>query len=123
MSDVALTVTDACAARVGAALAAESTADASAGLRVDVVAGGCSGYQYRLSLDRDGKGDVVVEAGGVRVIVDAEHVPYVRGATIDFRTEAGVTGFRVDNPNIIYGCGCGSSFLLRDEERAVGLNA
>lgn len=122
MPDVVLTVTDACAARVLEALAAERATDASAGLRVDVVAGGCSGYQYRLALDRACAGDLVFEVGGVRVIVDAAHLPFVRGATVDFRTDAGVTGFRVDNPNIVYGCGCGSSFLLRDDDLAVTLN-
>jgi len=118
MSDINVTVTEACAAAVQKVLAGERATADSAGLRVDVVPGGCSGYQYRLSLDRAGAGDVVVDAGGVHVLIDETHVPFVRGATVDFRTEAGVTGFRVDNPNIVYGCGCGSSFLLRDDDVA-----
>lgn len=119
MTKISLTVTDACAAQVREVLAGERLADDSAGLRVDVIPGGCSGYQYRLSLDRPGAGDLVVDAGGVQVIVDESHAAFVRGATVDFRAEAGVTGFRVDNPNIVYGCGCGSSFLLRDDDLAV----
>lgn len=118
-STVTVTVTDACAGRVREALAAEPAADASAGLRIDVVAGGCSGHQYRLALDRARDGDVVIESGGVRVIIDVEHLRFVRGASVDFRTDAGLAGFRVDNPNVVYGCGCGSSFLLRDDAGAV----
>jgi len=118
MSDSAVSVTAACAARVHEALAREPAAHASAGLRVEVVTGGCSGYQYRLALDRACDGDVVIEDGGIRVIVEADHLSYVRGASIDFRTDAGAAGFRIDNPNVVYGCGCGNSFLLRDDAGA-----
>ena len=63
-------------------------------------------------------GDVVIEDGGIRVIVEAEHLPFVHGASIDFSTDAGAAGFRIDNPNVVYGCGCGNSFLLRDDAGA-----
>ncbi len=113
MPDI-LTITDRCASEVRLALDAEPAAGPDAGLRLDIVAGGCSGYQYRLALDRERDGDVVIEARGVRVLVDGEHLPLVRGACVDYRSEAGGAGFRVDNPNVDYSCGCGSSFVLRE---------
>jgi iron-sulfur cluster assembly protein len=110
----AMTITDAGAARVRELLDAEAAADPTAGLRVDVVSGGCSGYQYRLALDRSGPDDVVVEHDGVRVFTDAANAPFVQGASIDLRPE----GFCIDNPNVEYGCGCGNSFVLKEDAGA-----
>src|SRR5690606_19437818 len=87
---------------------------ATAGLRIDVVAGGCSGRQYRLALDEATEDDLVTEVAGVRVLVAGDAMRYVRGARLEYDEGAG--GFRVDNPNVVYGCGCGSSFVLRDEQ-------
>jgi iron-sulfur cluster assembly protein len=97
-------------------LAAASAA--GAGLRIDVVSGGCSGFQYRLALDEPSDGDLVLEHRGVRILVDRDHLAYVRGACVDYVADADGHRFRVDNPNVISGCGCGSSFMLRDD--AVG---
>ncbi|MCU0312693.1 MAG: iron-sulfur cluster assembly accessory protein [Solirubrobacteraceae bacterium] len=106
-----LTITDACAERLHELLAAERAAGPQAGLRVDVVPGGCSGYQYRLALDEWHPDDVVVEHDGVRVFTALENVPFIRGAAIDHRPD----GFHIDNPNVVYGCGCGNSFQLRED--------
>ena len=113
MPDV-MSVTDACAAKLRELLAAEPAATSEAGLRIDVVPGGCSGFQYRLALDEPRDDDVVVERDGVRVFAAAEHLALVRGASVDHRTDAGVAAFRIDNPNVVYSCGCGSSFELAE---------
>ena len=110
MSDT-LTITEACADRLRELLGGAEDRP-TAGLRVEVVQGGCSGYQYRLALDEAGPSDVVTEAHGVRAFTAAETVPFVEGSSIDYRPD----GFHVDNPNIVYGCGCGNSFVLREDQ-------
>lgn len=112
MSD-ALTITEACASRLCELLAGQAD-HASAGLRIDVVQGGCTGYQYRLALDESGPQDIVIEAHGVRAFTTRENLPFVRGSSIDYRPD----GFHIDNPNVAYGCGCGNSFVLREDEGA-----
>lgn len=107
-----LTITESCAGRLRELLRA---AGPRAGLRIDVVQGGCSGHQYRLALDEAADEDVVTEAHGVRVFTSAENLRFVSGSTVDHRAD----GFHIDNPNVVYGCGCGNSFLLRDEAEAV----
>lgn len=107
-----LTITPLCAERLRALLAATPDAGPEAGLRIDVVQGGCSGHQYRLALDVADADDVVTVIDGVRVFTSRESARFVRGASVDFRGES----FHVDNPNVVYGCGCGNSFVLRDEE-------
>ena len=81
------------------------------GLRLQVVGGGCSGFQYRLAFDDQiADDDEVVDHGGIRVIVDPLSARYVEGANIDYvETEMGA-GFKVENPNVESTCGCGHSF-------------
>ncbi|HWV85132.1 MAG TPA: iron-sulfur cluster assembly accessory protein [Capillimicrobium sp.] len=116
MSDT-VTFTDRGAAKMQEVLAAVQDAD-GAGLRIDVISGGCSGYQYRLALDEPGERDLVFEDRGVRIVVHDEHLPFVRGAEVDYVDDAGGPSFRVNNPNVVYGCGCGNSFVLREEAGA-----
>lgn len=111
-----LTITPSCVERLRELLGAEPGADPSAGLRVDVVQGGCSGHQYRLALDVPGEDDIVTRVDGVGVFTSAESVRFVRGARVDFRAD----GFHVDNPNVVYGCGCGNSFVLREDAEPAG---
>src|SRR5207302_9350443 len=80
------------------------------GLRVQVAEGGCSVLHYEKTLDEKKVGDAVVERDGMHFFVDAESVPYLRGATLDFSGGLTGTGFRVVNPNASRSCGCGSSF-------------
>jgi iron-sulfur cluster assembly accessory protein len=80
------------------------------GLRVQVGKGGCSGLHYEMTLDGKKDGDAVLERDGMRFFVDAESVPYLRGATLDFSGGLTGTGFRIVNPNASRTCGCGSSF-------------
>ena len=80
------------------------------GLRVQVAKGGCSGLQYEMALDHEKDGDAVVERDGMQFLIDGESIPYLRGATLDFRDGLTGVGFHIVNPNAARTCGCGSSF-------------
>jgi iron-sulfur cluster insertion protein len=81
------------------------------GLRVAVVGGGCSGFQYSLSFEAEARpDDTVVEQHGVRLFVDATSAPYLKGMTIDYVSGLHGAGFKFINPNATRTCGCGSSF-------------
>ena len=80
------------------------------GLRVSVVGGGCSGFQYSLSFDLQKEGDAVQEFDGVKVLVDEVSFPYIAGTTLDYVESLHGGGFRFDNPRASRTCGCGSSF-------------
>lgn len=81
------------------------------GLRVAVVGGGCSGFQYNLSFDDQVRpDDTVVKQHGVRLFVDATSLQYVRGTVIDYVHGLHGAGFKFVNPNAERTCGCGSSF-------------
>jgi iron-sulfur cluster assembly protein len=83
----------------------------SHGLRMKVVGGGCSGLQYQLGFDdRFGEADEVVEAGGIRVLVDEKSALYLAGSTLDFVDTLQESGFKITNPNARSSCGCGQSF-------------
>jgi len=84
-------------------------------LRVFVSGGGCSGLQYGMAFE-DGPRDfdAVVEEDGVRLVVDPTSMMYLKGATIDFVDSLMGGGFRIDNPNAVSSCGCGSSFRSAD---------
>jgi iron-sulfur cluster insertion protein len=88
----------------------DDEADPAAGLRVEVVPGGCSGFEYDLSLAEPQEGDEVVESGGVRVIVDRYSVPYLLGVELDYEEGFQGAGFLIRNPNATASCGCGKSF-------------
>ena len=82
-----------------------------AGLRVAVLPGGCSGFQYSIYFDDEvNDDDEVFESRGVKVLIDAMSVPYVQGSEFDYVDGLMGAGFAVNNPNVSGGCGCGSSF-------------
>jgi iron-sulfur cluster insertion protein len=83
---------------------------ADQGLRIAVVGGGCSGFQYSLNFDQKKEGDVVTELDGVNVFVDEISLPYIAGTTLDYVEGLHNAGFRFDNPRATRTCGCGSSF-------------
>lgn len=91
------------------ALVAQETEE-GAGLRVQVVPGGCSGFEYDLSLGAPQDGDEVVEQDGVRVIIDRFSVPYLLGVEFDYEDGFQGAGFLIRNPNASASCGCGKSF-------------
>lgn len=84
-------------------------------LRVFISGGGCSGFQYGMALENNIRPeDNVAEMNGVRVVVDEVSINYLRGATVDYVEEVMASGFKIDNPNAIASCGCGSSFRTKD---------
>ena len=80
-------------------------------LRVAVVGGGCSGLQYKMDLqDGPASRDILVESGGVRVVVDPKSALYVTGSELDYIEALQAGGFKVKNPNTATSCSCGESF-------------
>jgi iron-sulfur cluster assembly accessory protein len=80
-------------------------------LRVAVMGGGCSGLQYKMDLqDGPASRDIVVESGGVRVVVDPKSALYVTGSELDYIEALQDGGFKVKNPNAATTCSCGESF-------------
>ena len=80
-------------------------------LRVAVMGGGCSGLQYKMDLqDGPASRDILVESGGVRVVVDPKSALYVTGSELDYVDALQDGGFKVKNPNAATTCSCGESF-------------
>jgi iron-sulfur cluster assembly accessory protein len=81
-------------------------------LRIGVVGGGCSGFQYSLGFDEasDPMKDVIEEQHGVRVAVDKKSELFLDGTVLDFFDGLEKRGFTFNNPNAVKSCGCGSSF-------------
>ncbi len=88
-------------------------------LRVFVSGGGCSGLQYGMAFEAEPQSfDQVVACEGVRLVVDPTSLMYLKGAIIDFVDSLMGGGFRIDNPNAVSSCGCGSSFKTKDSADA-----
>lgn len=103
-------VTDRAFARL--AEIAEESGEAKA-LRVAILGGGCSGFQYELTLeDAPAEDDTVIEHDGQRVLVDPESLPFLEGSVVDFKDEIIGARFHVENPNATSTCGCGTSFAI-----------
>ena len=80
-------------------------------LRVAVIGGGCSGLQYKMDLqDAPASRDILVETGGIRVVVDPKSALYVTGSELDYVEALQEGGFKVKNPNAATTCSCGESF-------------
>jgi iron-sulfur cluster assembly accessory protein len=93
----------------------------NAALRVFVSGGGCSGLQYGMAIaDEVEEGDVEFEQHGVRILVDPLSMNYIGGASVDYVDDVMGGGFKIDNPNAVKSCGCGSSFSTEDGEEAGG---
>jgi iron-sulfur cluster assembly protein len=112
-----ITLTDKGAEKVHEFLSSQAAVGETAGLRVGVRGGGCSGFQYALAFDEQRDGDTVFQDKGIRLLVDDPSLPYVKGSVIDFVDGLQGAGFKVENPNVIAACGCGSSFRVADEEQ------
>jgi iron-sulfur cluster assembly protein len=123
LSEVAdtITITDKGAEKVREFLASQSADVETAGLRVGVRGGGCSGFQYQLAFDEQRDGDEVFEDHGLKLLVDTASLQYVRGSVIDYVDSLQGAGFQVTNPNVIAACGCGSSFRVAEEEQVSAL--
>lgn len=82
-----------------------------AGLRIGVVGGGCSGFQYSMAFENQaGMMDKVYNFGDLKVFVDATSLMYLQGCTVDYVETLEAAGFKFDNPQVKSTCGCGSSF-------------
>ncbi len=115
-------VTDRAAARI-AEIVAETTqvietapqdsGSPAVALRVAVLAGGCSGFQYRFELDEQTQpDDLIIERGPARVVVDAVSLDLLSGSELDYTDELMGSHFAVRNPNAKSACGCGTSFSV-----------
>ena len=92
---------------------AEHGAGDDPGLRVAVLPGGCSGFQYGLNIEDSPEGDdEILDLRGVRVFVDPFSAQYLEDVEIDYVTGMMGSGFSFRNPNSSGGCGCGSSFTV-----------
>ena len=111
ISDITrFSVSDRAAERVAEIVAAQAR---RAALRVAVLAGGCSGFQYKFELDEAVQADdFIVEAQGARVLVDPVSLDLLAGSQLDYTDELMGAHFTVRNPNATSGCGCGASFAI-----------
>jgi iron-sulfur cluster assembly accessory protein len=108
---VALNVTESAAGEIKKFMAGEEGLPESAGLRVRVVPGGCSGFQYSLNIEEESRqGDYILDDKGVRLFVDMFSAQYLNGVEIDYVTGVMGSGFTFKNPNATGSCGCGTSF-------------
>ena len=110
-SNINVVLSDKAAAEVRKFIEAEAVPVETAGLRVGVLPGGCSGFKYSLNIEEASQeDDIILESSGVRLFVDGFSLQYLNGVTIDYVTSMQGSGFTFTNPNATGGCGCGSSF-------------
>ncbi len=108
---VEMTVTESAITEIKKFLAGEDDLPETAGLRVRVVPGGCSGFQYSLNIEEESRsGDFVMDKGGIKLFVDMFSAQYLNGITVDYTSNMMGSGFTFENPNATGGCGCGTSF-------------
>lgn len=103
-----ITVTDAAIKRI--MQQREAKGDEALMLRVEVRAGGCSGFEYRFQLDNQKQDDDHIFADVV--VVDESSMALLKGSEIDFVDELIGSDFKINNPNATMGCGCGTSFAI-----------
>lgn len=82
-------------------------------LRLEVIGGGCSGFSYRFGFAHQANSDdLIVRRDGAGAVIDAASLPFLEGAEIDYVDEIIGASFKVNNPNAVSGCGCGTSFSV-----------
>ena len=117
-----ITLTDAAADAVRELLAKRNLEGYA--LRVFVSGGGCSGFQYGMALEGNVReNDLAIDQNGVKVVVDEISINYLAGATIDYVDELMGSGFKIENPNAVSSCGCGSSFRTKDDQESTSTGA
>jgi iron-sulfur cluster assembly accessory protein len=108
-SGTLINVTPAAAAKIRELMAQEG--DAEYGLRMSVLAGGCSGFQYQMGLEETPTGnDQVFTSNGIKVFVDNKSALYLAGVQVDYKNGLMESGFNITNPSAQATCGCGQSF-------------
>ena len=102
-------LTDSAAERIAEIAAAQG----GGALRVAVLAGGCSGFQYKFELDREkAEDDVVIEHNGATVYIDPSSLDLLEGSELDYVEALIGSHFAVKNPQAASACGCGTSFAI-----------
>ncbi len=110
MSETAFSVSESAARRI-AFLAAKEAKPVM--MRVAVLGGGCSGFQYNFSFEEQkNEDDLLIERNGATVVVDATSLELLKGSELDFVEEMVGSAFQVKNPNATSSCGCGNSFSV-----------
>jgi len=102
-----VTITDRAAEKINGLL---TGAGHGQGLRIKIVEGGCSGYEYKMTIDGPVAGDRVLEKAGARVLLDAISMLRLNGTELDYKDGLMQSGFVFNNPNVKGTCGCGTSF-------------
>lgn len=106
-----LNVTSSAVEEIKKFITSEDDLPETAGLRVRVVPGGCSGFQYSLNIEEDSRqGDHVMSRDGIKIFVDMFSAQYLNGVQVDYTSNMMGSGFTFENPNATGGCGCGTSF-------------
>ena len=106
-------LTDSAAKRILVLREKEGNADLM--LRVTVMGGGCSGFQYAIELTAEKNADdVTFEKDGAVLITDEVSLPFLNNAEIDYVSDMMKSAFKIRNPNAAAGCGCGKSFSVKN---------
>lgn len=104
-----VTLTDSAAGKIRAMQ--EKEGKGGAGLRVGVITGGCAGLSYDLRFQKTPyDNDVVIETKGLKLFINKDSLPFIRGTEIDYIDTLKESGFKYKNPNAQSSCGCGTSF-------------
>ena len=90
----------------------EAPAESELGLRMQVVGGGCSGFQYNLEFGTAKDTDKVFEFHGLKIFIDPRSTLYLAGSVLDYNDGLMDSGFKITNPNAKNTCGCGESFSV-----------
>ncbi len=103
--------TDAAMNRIALIIDGETDADA---LRISVEGGGCSGFSYKFDLvkDTNDKDDTTIARNGGKLLIDSLSLMYMGGSVVDFVDDLMGQSFKIDNPNAVASCGCGTSFSM-----------
>src|SRR3712207_6198003 len=111
LAESAVQISERAAKRIARILGAEPEGSA---LRVSVEGGGCSGFQYKYDLVRDGaaEDDLVLARDGATVLIDSTSIQFLTGSEIDFVDDLMGQSFQIRNPNAVASCGCGTSFTI-----------
>lgn len=108
-----ITLTNEAIGKVKQVLSEQENPDNYQGIRVSVVGGGCSGFQYTMKLEKMGAdGDEVLDVDSFHVFVDQQSMLYLSGTEIDYVETPHGAGFKFNNPNVRSSCGCGESFQV-----------
>lgn len=86
------------------------------GIRLSLLAGGCSGLSYHMEFDKIKENDLIDNVEGIKVIIDPKSALYIHGITLDYQGGLNGRGFVFSNPNATKSCGCGTSFSVGDKD-------